>query len=173
MKDSKIVSFCRFITGLLSTCMMLVALASLVGMLILPMFHYKPYIVLSGSMEPKIQTGAVVWVNENDTNVEVGDIVAYQLDNGTAVTHRIVEENNGMYVTKGDANETEDLALVSQDQIIGTYAFSIPVIGYVISTVRSNMLILIPVVCFILIVLIADASLNEVKGKRKKARTHV
>lgn len=143
---------------------MAIALASLIGMFILPAFNCKPYVVLSGSMEPLIHTGSLVWINQSDTDVQVGDIVAYSLENNQAVTHRIVEETNGMYVTKGDANETEDLSLVSQEQIIGKYKFTIPYVGYVITTVRSNPIYLIPVVCLILIILISDVSLND-KGK--------
>ncbi len=34
------------------------------------------------------------------------------------ITHRIVEVGNGTYITKGDANNTEDKP-VEQEQIIG------------------------------------------------------
>lgn len=91
-----------------------------------------PYIVESGSMEPQIHTGAVAFIDTHDKNVAVGDVVTYQIgETGSKkyVTHRIVKEGPDGYVTKGDANEVEDANSVKQEQIVGTYRYSIPYAG--------------------------------------------
>lgn len=91
-----------------------------------------PYIVESGSMEPQIHTGAVAFIDTHDKNVAVGDVITYKIgDAGSEkyVTHRIVGEKPDGYVTKGDANEVEDANCVKQEQIVGTYRYSIPHAG--------------------------------------------
>jgi signal peptidase len=54
----------------------------------------EPHIVLSGSMEPEIMTGSLVYVNkispEEARSLKAGDTVTYVVDkSGTKVTHRI------------------------------------------------------------------------------------
>lgn len=91
-----------------------------------------PYIVKSGSMEPQIHTGAVAFIDTHEKNVAVGDVITYKIGNAGSekyVTHRIVGEKPDGYVTKGDANEVEDANCVKQEQIVGTYRYSIPHAG--------------------------------------------
>lgn len=91
-----------------------------------------PYIVKSGSMEPQIHTGAVAFIDTRDKNVAVGDVITYKIGEAGSekyVTHRIVGEKPDGYVTKGDANEVEDANCVKQEQIVGTYRYSIPHAG--------------------------------------------
>ena len=91
-----------------------------------------PYIVKSGSMEPQIHTRAVAFIDTRDKNVAVGDVITYKIGEAGSekyVTHRIVGEKPDGYVTKGDANEVEDANCVKQEQIVGTYRYSIPHAG--------------------------------------------
>ena len=91
-----------------------------------------PYIVKSGSMEPQIHTGAVAFIDTRDKNVAVGDVITYKIGEAGSekyVTHRIVGEKPDGYVTKGDANEVEDANCVKQEQIVGTFRYSIPHAG--------------------------------------------
>ena len=67
------------------------------------LFGIEPHIVLSGSMEPEILTGSLVYVNpitrEEAQNLQVGDTVTYLTDkNGTKVTHKIYEVVGPAYV---------------------------------------------------------------------------
>lgn len=126
----KILSKCITTIAWLVTMLVLVCAGFMV--LSKAVFNLCPYVTLSGSMEPIIQTGSIAFINQNDTDVAVGDVVTFRMENGDLVTHRLVDvDENGLYTTKGDANDTEDFAQVSQDQIVGTYAFSIPKLGYV------------------------------------------
>ena len=54
-------------------------------------FGWKPFIVLSGSMETQISAGDIVVVKEIDTqNLQKGDIIAFKEDD-VVITHRIDE----------------------------------------------------------------------------------
>ena len=67
------------------------------------LFGIEPHIVLSGSMEPEIRTGSLVYVkrvtSEEAQNLKVGDTVTYLTDSkGTKVTHKIYEVVGIAYV---------------------------------------------------------------------------
>ena len=60
------------------------------------LFGIEPHIVLSGSMEPEIMTGSLVYIRplsaEETRQLQAGDTVTYIVDkNGTKVTHKIYE----------------------------------------------------------------------------------
>ena len=87
---------------------------------------YKSFAVISGSMEPNIPVGSIVYAKEIDyKDLKVDDVITYQLGSDTIVTHRIKEINDKekTVVTKGDANETIDSSPVNYKQIIGKVAF--------------------------------------------------
>lgn len=84
-------------------------------------------------MEPLIPTGGIAYINEHETNVDIGDVVTYRIDGLTTeklVTHRIVRKEDDKFIMKGDANDVEDQNLVDKSQIIGKYTYSIPKLGF-------------------------------------------
>ena len=97
-----------------------------------------PYTVLSGSMEKAIHVGSLIYtVKPDPSELKVGDVITYTLENGTVVTHRIVEllpdEEDPSYVrfrTKGDNNETADGDPVLPENILGKMLFTVPLLGY-------------------------------------------
>lgn len=128
--------FIRIFNSFVAVITVTVLLAA--GALMIPRaFGLQPYIVLSGSMEPEIHTGAVAIVNTKDTDVENGDIVTYRIPktdgSESLVTHRILGEDEDGYITKGDANDVEDMTRVKKEQIAGTCMFSIPMLGYLLA----------------------------------------
>lgn len=120
-------------------------LGAIIGLIALPVIlGYKPYIVQSGSMEPVIHTGSLAYINTKDTDITTGDIITYQIDENKLVTHRVDSlSDDGGFITKGDANDAVDMNTVYQDQIVGTYKFSIDKAGYIMAK-RDK---LIPVAC--------------------------
>lgn len=128
----------RKVNSILTTvlCIVMVILA---GTLIIPKcLGHQSYIVLSGSMEPVIKTGALVFVNDTDTdNLQENDIITFQIGENI-ITHRIHEITEDGFITKGDANETVDYAPVSKKQIVGKYMLSIPYLGYFVSWLNSR-----------------------------------
>ncbi len=97
-----------------------------------------PMVVLSGSMsgdaEDHIETGDLIFVGKADPDeLEVGDVIAF-MEGKTTVTHRIIrietaEDGTEQWITKGDANNTEDQRPVTADQLVGIYRFRLPKIG--------------------------------------------
>lgn len=113
-------------------------------------------VVLSGSMQPSIPIGSVVFVRSNKS-YEVGDVIAFQNKAEQTVTHRIVEKTTEgqevFYQVKGDANNTPDPDLVSEKDVLGKEIFMVPFIGRFVSFLRTLPgflgLIIIPCLVFI------------------------
>mgnify|MGYP002649692459 CR=1 FL=1 len=122
-------------------------------LLLLPKaFGIEPNIVLSGSMEPYMSTGGLAFTNTKDVQPEIGDVITYRIDN-SQVTHRVIDQKNGVYVTKGDANEGEDATPVTKEQIVGTVVLSIPYLGYVASYLHKKYALFFIAALFVLHVL--------------------
>lgn len=100
----------------------------------------EPYVVLSGSMEPKIQTGSLCFINKNTSfdSIKENDVIAFKLSGDVLVTHRVVEKTNDGLVTKGDANEVNDASLVNKTNFVGKNIFHIPLLGYFVSAIQST-----------------------------------
>lgn len=97
----------------------------------------RPYVVMSGSMEPGIPTGSLVWINENRRDAAVGDVIAFRLGD-IVVTHRVAGvDDGGNLITKGDANVSADLSPVPSSSVVGTYLLHIPKVGYVVAAVQD------------------------------------
>ena len=97
-------------------------------------FGYKPFIVLSGSMESDIHKGdLIITKSVKKENLKVEDIIAFRNFAGTITTHRIIDivEKDGKrsFITKGDNNSTQDRNLVSEDAVEGIYVGRIPGLG--------------------------------------------
>ena len=51
----------------------------------------------------------------------------------------MIRKEDGNYITKGDANSTEDLIPVQKQQVNGIVIFHIPLAGYVLMFFRNHM----------------------------------
>ena len=135
--------------------------------------------VESGSMEPSLSRGSLILINKEDTYL-INDIVTYKdaLDDGTQVliTHRIIEsestDNDLIYITKGDANDTKDLDPINPDMIIGKVIFYIPLLGFIVSFAKTKLgvILLIVIPCLFLAygeVKNIRKEVNEIKLKKK------
>ena len=96
-------------------------------------FGWKPFIVLSGSMETEIFPGDIVVVKEIDAkDLKENDVIAFK-SGDIVVTHRVIEikEDEGLvkYITKGDNNNTRDMGYVLPDNVEGLYKFKISKLG--------------------------------------------
>ena len=97
---------------------------------------YQPRIVLSGSMEPMIPVGSVVYINQKDTLGEVGKVVAYRIDTidgESHVIHRIIGQNEKGFITQGDNNDAPDMITLRPENIIGAYGYHVPYLGYLLA----------------------------------------
>ena len=99
---------------------------------------HRSLTVLTGSMEPTLETGSVV-VDEviRPTDARVGDIVTFSdpANPGRLITHRLrrarVEGDSAHMVTKGDANDAPERWDVKLDGEIGRVVFHVPMLGRV------------------------------------------
>ncbi|MGE3844841.1 MAG: signal peptidase I [Vicinamibacterales bacterium] len=100
-------------------------------------FGYLPAFVPSHSMEPLIQQGDIVLTKDiKPEDIQVGDIILYEMPNRQRVLHRVMEigtsETGSRYfIFKGDNNATEDGFPVTDDQIKSRYLFRVPKLGWI------------------------------------------
>lgn len=97
----------------------------LVALYMTPLFGNKPAVIVSGSMEPTIKTGALVLIHFSDfDDCEVGDIITYYHPGfDELVTHRVVEKGDDYYWTQGDANTARDSVSVIADNYYGKVVY--------------------------------------------------
>ncbi|MFC3959559.1 signal peptidase I [Halovivax cerinus] len=126
----------------------------------------QSYVVLSGSMEPAIETGDAIVVDSVDpAAIDDGDIITFDRTETTPpTTHRVLDvtQQDGelAYETKGDANEDPDQELVVASQVrgrvvsIGGQPFTLPFVGTVVSIVGTRVgfvaLVVVPIVALVL-----------------------
>ena len=91
-------------------------------------------------MEPTIMTGDIIIIHENPSYYK-NDVVTFNTKDGRIVTHRIIKTvtkgEKNLFMTKGDANRSEDEALISLDQIMGKVTFVVPKLGYFVAFSKS------------------------------------
>ncbi|MEK3751043.1 signal peptidase I [Paenibacillus sp. FSL E2-8871] len=120
-------------------------------------FGYQIKSVLSGSMEPGIQTGSIVALKPGgDMNrFKKGDVITFRNEENLLITHRVVEAtmNNAtgeaMYRTKGDNNDAPDMNPTSSTNVVAEYTgVTVPYVGYAmnfaVSKAGSVVLMIVP-----------------------------
>lgn len=140
MKRKRIVLWigCKSVQLLLSICVLLIC-----SMFVPGIFSLHCFCVQTGSMEPSLPVGSLIYVRKADAeDYSEGDIITYLLNQeGTVVTHRIsaVLEEAHTFITKGDANDTPDGKNVSVENVIGKVLYCIPCLGYFFIFLSSEM----------------------------------
>lgn len=133
-------------------------------------FGLKIFVVASPSMEPEINVGDLIIVNQYK-KAEVGDIITYK--DSEMITHRVIEkieENKEVkYKTKGDQNETIDQTLATEDNFEGTYICKLTGIGKVIIYLQ-NPFVLCGIVALLVIIYWNDRKMESKKTLRKQKR---
>src|SRR3989338_7538728 len=99
--------------------------------------EYPLATITSGSMWPALKVNDLILMKGvSGSEVEIGQIIVYQNASQGFTIHRLVRKENGMLVTKGDANEAEDSPISEKDVIgrivsIGTWQFHLPYLGII------------------------------------------
>ena len=123
--------FIPALCNVIGTLILIAVIATSIPLAIPALLGYEIYNVTSGSMEPTLPVGSVIYVKpvEPET-VQSGYIIAYDVD-GVVVTHRVVENRivEGEFVTKGDANEMEDFSNTRYGDLIGVVKYHFPYLG--------------------------------------------
>lgn len=83
--------------------------------------------VVTGSMEPTLHVGDYIFIEKTDpAKLKEGDIISFYSEQsdifGMLVTHRIAAVNDdGTFITRGDANPVDDSVHVRPERIVGKY----------------------------------------------------
>lgn len=145
---------------------LLVPLAVLTGLVLLglsvPVGGRRALSVQTGSMEPTIKTGSLVFVNRVPAgSIRPGDVITYVNPRNQAqtITHRVQEirKHNGQrqFVTKGDANDAADKPF-GPNRIVGRVNLSVPYVGKAADFARSVWGVLLLVYIPALIVVVSE-----------------
>lgn len=118
-------------------CLFLAVLAGMLPALPL-LLGYKAYAIVSGSMEPAIPEGSIVYAKYiKPEEIQAGDIIVfYSGRNGDAVTtHRVAENHiaDREFITRGDANADNDMLPRPYENLIGRVELSVPFLGRLFS----------------------------------------
>ena len=128
-KSSPVATILNFI----GTLIIILVIALCLVLVVPKVFGYSAYTVVSGSMEPNVPVGSVIYAKATDPEtLQPGDIIVFNDGrNDVPITHRVVENQtaNGQVITKGDANPANDLAPIPYINVIGKVALHVPVIG--------------------------------------------
>lgn len=95
----------------------------------------QSYDVLTGSMEPTIHVGSLVFTKHMGSYGK-GDIITFRRGNIT-VTHRIVGMKGDSFITKGDHNKATDPQTVSRTDIVGRDFLIVPNLGVITRFVKT------------------------------------
>ncbi len=158
------------ICNLISTLMIIACLAITAALIAPRLAGREAFAVMSGSMEPYYHVGSIVYVDKDISpeEIQVGDPITFRKADTAVATHRVIaiDEEARQFTTKGDANEVQDMAPVSFDNVIGKAGMSIPLLGYIslnITTKKGMIAAAAVVVVFILLQLIPEILKPEEK----------
>lgn len=93
-------------------------------------FGYSSLMVATGSMSGTIEEGDLIIIKDTG-DYKIGDIVTFFQDgDDIPTTHRIYSiDEEGKWITGGDANNTFDKRSITSDEIIGEVVLVIPYVG--------------------------------------------
>lgn len=132
--------FIPLLCNLMGTLILLIVVGTGV-LLVFPRFKGDEiYNIVSGSMEPEIPVGSIVYVRSDEPgNIQEGDIIAFW-SGESVIVHRVMENRTleGVFVTKGDANAAEDMRDIGYDALIGRVTQHYPFLGRFLTVYTST-----------------------------------
>lgn len=122
----------------------------------------KPLVVISGSMEPTLKVGGILYYHDKDYNdFKKDDVIVYQLENHI-ISHRVYDITDNGIIAKGDANNTYDNLLIKDNQILGEGTnWCFPLIGYYVDFIYNHKCLLF----IALIIIVLDMIIDKFKKK--------
>lgn len=109
-------------------------------------FGYAYQLVLTDSMKGTATDsfpGHTLIVIKEQKEYKIGDIVTFFDESEITTTHRIVGEEKGMFITKGDYNNIEDIRPLDKKNIHGKVIWHSEYLGKILHYVRSPLGIII------------------------------
>ena len=129
------------IWGIVSLMLVVLVVLAAIFLLGSRILGFRVVNIVSGSMEPEYSVGDLIYVKSVDpATIQVNDVITFLLnEDGVVATHRVVRIDAAKQhiYTKGDVNETEDMAPVHFKNVIGIPQFAIPGLGYVADFIQN------------------------------------
>jgi signal peptidase len=168
------------VCGGLGVALLLGIILAAGGILLMQCMGHSAMAVLSGSMEPAYRTGGLVFIDTNavPADIKPGDPIAFQLNEKTVVTHRVlaVDGTAQVWLTKGDANAEADLSPVPFESLLGRAGLHVPYLGYALMNLKTTrgfaagaILLALLIILFAIPMLLAPAK-DKTAGAGKKQR---
>lgn len=131
------------ILSVFGTALMVIVIAACLCLAVPRIAGYDAYVVVSGSMEPAIPVGSIVFSHKTDpAQLCEGDVIVFtDPSHGTTpITHRVVRNDTAEseIITKGDANAGEDFSPVAYADVLGKVALHVPRAGFVAVMLSST-----------------------------------
>lgn len=126
----------------------------------------ETYSVRTGSMEPIISKGSLVWVKKAD-NYQPGEVITFGFQKNSknnpdyqTITHQIVKViKNGRevsYLTKGEANQAIDGDIVRHEDIRGKAVLTVPFLGKLVDLTDNRLVYLVLIMIPSLVVTVRE-----------------
>ena len=139
------------------------------------LFGYQMLSVDSGSMEPNFPEDSLIFVKTVDpSELQADDVITFTVDEkGTLVTHRIVAvlKDERSFITRGDANNTNDPNTVPFGNVVGKAELCLPKAGAVfrVVTAQENRVYVYIVIGILIGLTVMWIILDHIKKKKAKA----
>lgn len=96
---------------------------------------FRAYVIISSSMEPKINVGDIAIVQKGAA-YDVGSVITFTNQDGVLVTHRIIDntliEGVRHLITQGDNVDDPDADPVPESVVIGKVVSKAPFLGFMV-----------------------------------------
>ena len=130
-------------------------------------FNKSLFIISSGSMQPTLDIGDDVLVDNTKENININDIIVYKDETSDMlVCHRVINIEGQDIVCKGDNNNVEDRT-ITKNQIVGKVVKIIPRVGKIQFFLRKPWIIII-LIDTLLIYIILSVFFPKKKDKNQK-----
>ena len=171
MKQSKFISY--IMIGVCAFLCFYVSFKTVVAIkndLPVSIFSYSISHVPTNSMENEIMAGDYVLFKETTFGeVDENEIIVYKSKNGDMagkfIIHRVIEEHNGYFITKGDNNPLPDEEHITADMIVGKYVKVVNFVGWI----NNNKTLLVAI---LMTFVFASIMLQYVTNYMKKKHPH-
>lgn len=133
------------------------------------LWGHKPLVVISGSMKPTLKVGGILYYHEEKIeDFKVNDILVYKSRNHI-ISHRIVKKLDNGFITKGDANNSDDPNIINNSKVLGKGTnWSIPYLGLYVDFIYNHKYLLFISILLLLVDLCDDYYINNKKKEVAK-----
>lgn len=155
--------------NIVGTAILLAVIASSMAVTLPRFMGWGIYHVVSGSMEPEIPVGSVIYVEKTGPEtIQTGEIIAFQ-NGDSVIAHRVVKNQvvEGTFTTKGDANAENDMRPVEYPALIGRVTAHYPVLGSIMGLYTSK-IGKAYIICFAACGAMFNILAGQLRARRKK-----